>query len=62
VGTGERAEKIRTYNFQEGRVTDHRVKLTKHNLPAVLEGELDEFTETLQAEERRARLEEQASA
>jgi peptide chain release factor 1 len=62
VGTGERAEKIRTYNFQEGRVTDHRVKLTKHNLPAVLEGELEEFTETLQAEERRARLEEQASA
>ena len=61
VGTGERAEKIRTYNFQEGRVTDHRVKLTKHNLPAVLEGELDEFTETLQAEERRARLEEQAA-
>ena len=45
VGTGERAEKIRTYNFQEGRVTDHRVKLTKHNLPAVLEGELDEFTD-----------------
>ena len=62
VGTGERAEKIRTYNFQEGRVTDHRVKLTKHNLPAVLEGELEEFTDTLQAEERRARLEEQAAA
>ncbi len=62
VGTGERAEKIRTYNYQEGRVTDHRVKLTKHNLPAVLEGELDEFTDTLQAEERRARLEEQATA
>ena len=62
VGTGERAEKIRTYNFQEGRVTDHRVKLTKHNLPAVLEGELEEFTETLTAEDRRARLEEQARA
>ncbi|MFL5845445.1 MAG: peptide chain release factor 1 [Solirubrobacteraceae bacterium] len=62
VGTGERAEKIRTYNFQEGRVTDHRVKLTKHNLPDVLAGELDEFTDTLQAEERRARLEEQAKA
>ena len=61
VGSGDRAEKIRTYNFPEGRVTDHRVKLTKHNLPAVLEGELDEFTETLQAEERRARLEEKAS-
>ena len=62
VGTGERAEKIRTYNFQEGRVTDHRVKLTKHNLPDVLEGELDEFTDTLAAEERRARLEAQAAA
>jgi peptide chain release factor 1 len=62
VGSGERAEKIRTYNYQEGRVTDHRVKLTKHNLPAVLEGELEEFTETLQAEDRRARLEAQASA
>jgi peptide chain release factor 1 len=60
VGTGERAEKIRTYNYQEGRVTDHRVKLTKHNLPAVLEGELDEFTDTLQAEERRRGLEDQS--
>jgi len=60
VGSGDRAEKIRTYNYPEGRVTDHRVKLTKHNLPATLEGELEEFTETLQAEDRRARLEEQA--
>ncbi len=60
VGTGERAEKIRTYNFPEGRVTDHRVKLTKHNLPQVLEGELDEFSDALQAEERRRRLAEQA--
>jgi peptide chain release factor 1 len=60
VGSGDRAEKIRTYNYPEGRVTDHRVKLTKHNLPAILEGELDEFTETLQAEDRRKRLEEQA--
>src|SRR3954453_21617299 len=62
VGTGDRAEKIRTYNFPEGRVTDHRVKLTKHSLPAVLEGELDEFTDTLQAEERRQGLEEQSAA
>ena len=44
VGTGERAEKIRTYNFPQDRVTDHRVGLTKDNLPAVLAGELDEFT------------------
>src|SRR5213595_1122543 len=57
IGSGERAEKIRTYNFPENRVTDHRVKLTVHNLDRVLEGELDEFTEALQAEERRQALE-----
>jgi peptide chain release factor 1 len=62
VGTGERAEKIRTYNFPERRVTDHRVKLTTHNLDAVLTGELDEFTATLQDAEKRARLEAQARA
>ena len=55
VGTGDRAEKIRTYNFREGRVTDHRIKLTEHNLDAVLEGELDEFTDALQADEKRRR-------
>jgi peptide chain release factor 1 len=57
IGTGERAEKIRTYNYPESRVTDHRVKLTAHQLDRVLEGELDEFTEALQAEERRRKLE-----
>ena len=62
VGTGDRSEKIRTYNFPQGRVTDHRVKLTKHNLPATLEGELEEFTDTLIAEDRRARLEAQSEA
>jgi peptide chain release factor 1 len=56
VGTGERAEKIRTYNFPQGRVTDHRVKLTAHNLDAVLAGELDEFTHALWDAERRERL------
>ena len=45
VGTGERSEKIRTYNFPQGRVTDHRIKLTAHNLDQVLGGELSEFTE-----------------
>ena len=45
VGTGERAEKIRTYNFPERRVTDHRIKLTAHNLDEVLAGALDEFTD-----------------
>ena len=62
VGTGDRAEKIRTYNFGERRVTDHRVKLTQHNLEQVLEGELDEFTNALQADEKRRKLEAQAAA
>jgi peptide chain release factor 1 len=57
VGTGERAEKIRTYNFPENRVTDHRIHLTVHKLDRVLEGELDEFTEALAAEDRRRALE-----
>ena len=48
VGSGERAEKIRTYNFPQGRVTDHRIKLTVHNIDAVLAGELDELTAALQ--------------
>jgi peptide chain release factor 1 len=60
VGTGDRAEKIRTYNYGERRVTDHRIKLTVHNLDQVLEGELDELTAGLQADERRRRLEAQA--
>jgi peptide chain release factor 1 len=57
VGTGERAEKIRTYNFPENRLTDHRVKHTVHRLDQILEGDLQEFTDTLQAEERRRALE-----
>jgi peptide chain release factor 1 len=57
IGTGERAEKIRTYNFPENRVTDHRVKVTVHRLDAVLDGELDDFTDALAAEERRRALE-----
>jgi peptide chain release factor 1 len=52
IGTGERAEKIRTYNFAENRVTDHRIHLTQHKLDRILEGELDDFTEALAAEER----------
>jgi len=57
VGTGGLAEKIRTYNFPQGRVTDHRSKLTVHNLEQVLGGELDEQTAALQDAEKRARLE-----
>ena len=44
VGSGQRSEKIRTYNFPQGRVTDHRIKLTAHNLDEVLGGDLSEFT------------------
>jgi peptide chain release factor 1 len=62
VGTGERSEKVRTYNFPQGRVTDHRVKLTAHNLDEVLAGSLDEFTDALAAEEKRALLAAQAGA
>jgi peptide chain release factor 1 len=56
IGTGERAEKIRTYNYPESRVTDHRIKLTAHRLDQALEGDLAEFTDALQAEERRRAL------
>jgi peptide chain release factor 1 len=59
VGSGDRAEKIRTYNYGERRVTDHRIKLTVHNLDQVLEGQLDELTAALQADEKRRRLETQ---
>ena len=57
IGSGERAEKIRTYNFPENRLTDHRIKLTVHRLDQILQGDLDQFTEALAAEERRRALE-----
>ena len=60
VGSGERSEKIRTYNFPQGRVTDHRVKLTAHNLEEILDGNLRQFTDALSAEEKRALLAAQA--
>jgi len=57
VGSGDRSERIRTYNFPQGRVTDHRINLTLYNLPRVLEGEaLDEIIEPLVAEDQAARL------
>jgi peptide chain release factor 1 len=62
IGTGERSEKIRTYNFPENRVTDHRIKLTLHQLDRVLGGELDELTDALVAEDRRRALETAALA
>jgi peptide chain release factor 1 len=57
IGGGERAEKIRTYNFPENRLTDHRIQLTVHALDRILEGGLDDFTEALTAEDRRRALE-----
>jgi peptide chain release factor 1 len=62
VGTGERAEKIRTYNYGERRVKDHRINLLVHNLDAILMGELDELTAALQDDEKRRRLEAKAVA
>ena len=61
VGTGDRAEKIRTYNYGERRVTDHRIKLTQHNLDQVLEGQLEDLTAALQADEKRRLLAAQAA-
>ena len=54
VGSGDRSQKIRTYNFPQNRVTDHRIGLTSHRIDGVMEGELDEFTDALAAEDRRA--------
>lgn len=56
IGSGDRSEKIRTYNFPQSRVTDHRVGLTVHNLSAIMGGELDEVVAVLQETEREARL------
>ena len=47
VGTGDRSEKIRTYNYPQGRVTEHRIKLTVHNLESVIDGELNEIVDSL---------------
>ncbi|MGI8750187.1 MAG: peptide chain release factor 1 [Thermoleophilaceae bacterium] len=57
VGTGQRSEKIRTYNFPQDRVTDHRVKLTKNDLARVLDGDLGDFAAALEADEKRLKLE-----
>jgi peptide chain release factor 1 len=59
VGTGDRSEKIRTYNFPQDRITDHRIGLTLHNLSQVLEGELDRLIDTLATDEQAKQLEKQ---
>jgi len=56
VGTGDRSEKIRTYNFPQGRVTDHRIKLTLHKLDAIMNGDLDELVDSLIAADQAAKL------
>ena len=58
VGSGDRSERIRTYNFPQGRVTDHRINLTLHKLDRVMDGDLDEIVEALTAEDQAARLSE----
>ena len=56
VGTGERSEKIRTYNYPQSRVTDHRINLSSYNLPVVMDGEIDEFIDELATRNEAERL------
>jgi peptide chain release factor 1 len=56
VSTGDRSAKIRTYNFPQGRVTDHRINYTVHNLPAILGGDLDDLLYNLSSTENAERL------
>jgi peptide chain release factor 1 len=56
VGTGDRSEKIRTYNYPQGRVTDHRIGFTRYNLESVMEGNLDPFIDALTIADEAAKL------
>lgn len=57
VGSGDRSDKIRTYNYPQSRVTDHRINYSQHNLPAVMDGEIDEFISQLRIAESKAKME-----
>jgi peptide chain release factor 1 len=59
VGTGDRSEKIRTYNFPQDRMTDHRISYTRHNLPSLLDGDLDDVIDALQEAEQQEKLDDQ---
>jgi peptide chain release factor 1 len=61
VGSGERSEKIRTYNFPQDRLSDHRIGLTLHSLPRIMQGELDEMIDALASDEQSKLLQEQLS-
>ena len=61
VGSGERSEKIRTYNFPQDRLSDHRIGLTLHSLPRIMQGELDEMIDALASDEQAKLLQEQLS-
>jgi peptide chain release factor 1 len=57
VGSGERSEKIRTYNYPQNRVTDHRIGMSSYNLPSVMDGEIADFIEALRLDDQTQRLE-----
>ena len=57
VGSGSRSEKIRTYNYPQDRITDHRINLTLHNLPSILDGAIDELIDALVVNEQSKQLE-----
>ena len=59
IGSGDRSERIRTYNFPQGRVTDHRIGLTLYKLEAFLDGDMDEMIDALTLDERQRKLQEQ---
>jgi peptide chain release factor 1 len=61
VGTGERAEKVRTYNFPQDRITDHRIGVTLHNLPRIMAGELDQLIDALATDDQAKQLQEQTT-